>query len=146
MPTAPGVLFQPQPRSRILFEVMLVASPDSTAQILLSRIDQPKTLSADRFGLRSARRDALVRYAFQHFREAGKIESVKRYLKLSLQIFESHAVEHDRLIALQSYARHDRKIAAPFPPRRRKIAAGQQARHADIATKVIVLDCRDVQT
>src|SRR6266404_1089765 len=146
MPTAPGVLFQPQPTSRIFFEVRPVASPDSTAQILLSQIDQPKTLSADRFGLRFARRDALARYAFQHFREAGKIESVKGHLKLSLQVFESHAIEHDRLIALQSNARHNHKIATHLPARRRKIAAGQQARHADIAAKVIVLDCSDVQT
>src|SRR5260370_42034676 len=145
MPTAPGVLFQPQPTSRIFFEVRPVASPDSTAQILLSQIDQLKTLSADRFGLRFARSDALARYAFQHFREAGKIESVKGHLKLSLQVFESHAIEHYRLIALQSHTRHNHKIATHLPARRRKIAAGQQARHADIAAKVTVLDCGHLQ-
>src|SRR5712691_9193868 len=143
---APGVLFQPQPTSRIFFEIMLVVSPDSTAQIVLSQIDKAETLSADRCGLRFARGDRLARYALQHFGEAGKIESVKRHLKLSLQIFESHAIEHDRLIALQSHPRHDYKIAAHARARRRKIAAGQQARHDDIAAKVIVLDCGDVQT
>src|SRR5712692_8523163 len=146
MPIAPGVLFQPQPTSRIFFEVMLVASPDSTAQILLSRIYQPETLTPGRSGLRSARRDACGRRALQHVGEAGKIKGVKRHLKLSLQFFESHAIEHDRLIALQSHARHDHKIAAHSLARRREIAAGQQARHADIAAKVFVLDCGDVQT
>src|SRR6266850_7546325 len=111
MPVAPGVLFQPQPTSRIFFTAMLVASPDST-QILLSQIDKAETLSADRGGLRSAHRDAHARCALEHFGEAGEIESVERHLKLFLQIFESHAIEHDRLVALQSHARHDYKIAA----------------------------------
>src|SRR2546430_16434126 len=102
---APGVLFQPQPTSRIFFEIILVASPDSTAQILPSQIDKAETLGANRCGLRFERGDRLARYALQHFGEAGKIGSVKRAFKLSLQIFEAHSVEHDWPIALQSHPR-----------------------------------------
>src|SRR5207248_8665126 len=67
------------------------------------------------------------------------------YIKLLSQFFEPHAVEHHRLVALQSHARKDCKLTAHLLARTEEIAARQKAGDAYIAAKVIVLNRHDFQ-
>src|SRR5215831_9409925 len=99
MPIAPGVLFQPQPTSRIF-----------------------------RFGVPSPNK-LFSRSVANERREGSEVTSHNRNVELGAQFFETHPIQHHGLVAFERDARHDCEITRHLVTRGEKVAARQKSGH-----------------